>query len=171
MDLGDIVSDASGQRFVVGRLHEDGTCLLLNRTHPGVTVLRSTAEYLVEANPYRDWPLLVLPPRLSRWGVLNQVGVPSSTEEFQELVELKDWLLGHPQRRGGALYLSPKLGLRYRDRVLLVFAKSRTSVPIPFVFESVANRKVVAAIQRMPRAEDTSFYGHLMRNDEGDDEA
>ncbi len=167
MDPGDIVLDELGNRYLVSQVHANDAVTLVRRESPPITTSSSNPTYRVEANPYRDWPFLVLPSKFGTKGHLREVGLPDLSGRSRPLVEMQHWLLGVPSRNGGALYLSPSLGLRYPQRVLLTYEKERTSVIVPRTFLAVGQKAAAAVMSRVaPEEAPPTVYDHLMGDDE-----
>lgn len=166
MDRGDIVSDAQGNLFVVGRLNPDGTALLLGKRMLDRTVSVNEPDYQVKGNPYRDWPFVVLPNRAGLLGELRSVSRPSVSAgevESTPLKEAEDWLLGEPNRNGGALYLNPNLALKPLERVVLTYDRGIISAPIPRTFLEVARKAVSARFRRISGYEPPTVFEHLVK--------
>lgn len=171
MERGDIVT-RDGVWYVVARITDQGDALLLDLEDRVTTTREENTTYNVEANPYKDWPLIVLPDRFGRLGGLKGVSRPTNilTADPIPLKPFEEWLLGEPLRSGGALYLNPQLGFRHLDRVVLTYQKGQTSVIVPKDFMSVAGRAAASRFSRIdlgPRQK--TAYDHLLDSDTEDE--
>ncbi len=131
--------------------------------------LDSSGNVKVLSNPPETWPFISVPvkPRKGRViAVLRPVGqTPVS------LVRFVDWMPADPVNSGGAVFLSPDLGLRMGDTVLVQYEdKTFARVTIPSSFGTVKQRTDKATPKTKP-AQRTA-YTQLLDDDRtiGEDE-
>lgn len=79
-------------------------------------------EVLVK--PIRDWPSVQL-PRKPGWRLVRLDWRGKSLSRYV------DWMQLDPTQLGGALYLSPELGLGFGDRLVATYAMGATLAALP----------------------------------------
>lgn len=170
MRLGDLVRHQD-KVWLVRRYDDSQLRLATLQDAAGQTIevphdLDQTPECVVLANPFSEWPYLIVRENsrgrfmsgLSR--VVRGVRVP--------FVMLTEWLPNDPARPGGPVYLNPEAGVRPADTLLVSWSNGPdTSVHVPVAFGTMAQK--VARIARK-KAPTPTNYDRLLQDRFGEDD-
>lgn len=114
----------------------------------------------VWCNPFTEWPFLILKEKPSLGRIRKVFRVVGRVEVT--LRRYLDWLPNDPLRCGGPLFLSPSLGLRLGEIVVVEHERGRSTGSISRAFLTLNQRKAKMAKPEDPQV---TAFSQLMEDD------
>lgn len=138
MELGSLIR-YQGKRWQItsvsdGHFHAqawDGSTVDLGEDEPDVEVV---------CHPPTEWPFLVAPQKMNA-GPMRELRRNLKLDSI-ELTPLVDWVPSSWVRSGGSIFVNPRLRLRQRETLTVVYQRgARSRLTVTRAFGTVASRK------------------------------